>query len=173
MKRIIKSKTALYAKTGEDIKREVQEALDNPRERTAKPHGNIKVDEEILISAIQQGFPQWKSAMMAGSKAKNKSSLKQVAQSILKLRKTGSSVFIEKLKSKQDMILNAMTSEKAETESFKALAQALGIINERMRLVEGKSTENKALVIRWDDGSSTLTDNTEPIDEQKEPAPSE
>lgn len=170
MKRIIKSKTSFYGKTASQLKEEIRQEETSPRIRVKKPNKNITVDEEIVVSAVQQGFPLWKSAQMAGSKAKTKESLKQVAYSVLKLRKTGSSAFIEKLKSKQDMILNAMTSEKAESETFRSLAQALGIINERMRLVEGKSTENKAVVIRWDDGTSTIADNSEPvqIDEQKE-----
>jgi uncharacterized protein YggU (UPF0235/DUF167 family) len=74
------------------------------------------------------------------------------------------------LKLKQDMILNAMTSEKADSESFRHLAQALGIINERIRLIEGKSTENKAVVIRWDDGSAVQTEQIKEA-EAVEPPP--
>jgi hypothetical protein len=153
------------------LKRTLDEIINTPeRTRRRKPHGNIKVDEEILVSAVQQGMPQWKAAQMAGSKAKTKDSLKEVAQRVLYDRKTGSTAFVEKLKLKQDMILNAMTSEKADSESFRHLAQALGIINERIRLIEGKSTENKAVVIRWDDGSAVQTEQIKEA-EAVEPPP--
>lgn len=124
-------------------------------------HGNIKIDEEILTSAIQQGLPKWKAAQMAGSKAKTRVALTVAANQVLQKRKTANPDLIERLKAKEDLVLEAMSNEKANNETFRSLTAAFGIINERRRLLEGKSTENHAIVVRWEDGTTMQTEKAD------------
>lgn len=109
-----------------------------------------KIDVGVLADLIAQGYPKWKAAKMAGSNATNRHTLAQVAQKTLK--RPSNAGYIDKIKEKEEAILTAMSDEKIGSASLAALAKAYGTLVEKRRLMEGSSTENKAIVVKWLDG---------------------
>lgn len=138
----------------------------------ALPQERGKVNVEIVAEMVSQGYPRWKAALMAGSTAKSKLALTQVATKAL--HRTSNIALIETLKEKEEMILSAMSTEKAESSTLQALSKALGTLIEKRRLLEDKSTDNKAIIVKWQDTDTFMgesNDNNDNNDNSITPAP--
>lgn len=104
----------------------------------------MAVDLEIFKAALEAGKPGYEAAQLAGSGAQTKSGLISHASQLKRRlqRSEGAKIVkksdIAKMKDTRGLILNAMTPDKIAKASFSQLSVGLGILTDKLLLLEEK-----------------------------------
>ena len=111
--------------------------------RTRPPKIDVKTYKELR----GQGLSQPDAYSAAGGEGKSRFVLASNA-SIFEKKHELKDDIIKKLKDKRGVALRALSPQKARKESFRNLAISIGILTEKIQLLEGKPTQHSASVVK-------------------------
>jgi len=106
-----------------------------------------KIDVKTYKELRGQGLSQPDAYMAAGGEGKTRLIVASNA-SVFEKKHDLKDDIILKLKDKRGVALRALSPQKAKKESFRNLAISIGILTEKIQLLEGKPTQASASVVK-------------------------
>jgi len=122
------------------------QTVEQPRKK-GRPSNGLRAEKISAVTKMVQSHPNATVREIAAGAGVSKTTA-QAYLSKWGINKTELDTFVENrnsiVKSKQQLVLDALTQEKANKSTFKDLAVAYGILLDKDRLESGESTSNIA-----------------------------
>lgn len=100
-----------------------------------------KLDLGLLVEGLSQGMTHAQAAKHAGSTAKSRNALSGVASQALRRHPELREDVLESMKNRRIQAVQSLSKQKMDKASAKDLAIVVGILTEKINLMEGKPTQ--------------------------------